>query len=205
MLKFPDGFKIKRVFCNNYVSFAITSDGQVFSWGPNQFSNLGYKSVINIFAPRLIENFKGIKTVCALATISYFLTDHGELYYCGQSQDNNGLYFIRDTPFLFKLDKMPLYEKMQLFISNRQRYYWVVAYSNGNVHRIIPGGGIYFSPFKTFCEFSFKEEHIKLTPCTINIDDFFENDYTTKAEFKGMCLNFISEIFEKIKQLSDGR
>ncbi|CAG2178393.1 unnamed protein product [Oppiella nova] len=48
--------EIKSIYCCLYSSFAITSEGQVFSWGRNDFYNLGHNSSDIIWKPQLIAN-----------------------------------------------------------------------------------------------------------------------------------------------------
>ncbi|CAG2176846.1 unnamed protein product [Oppiella nova] len=48
--------EIKSIYCCDYSSFAITSEGQVFSWGRNDWYNLGLNSSNNIWKPQLIAD-----------------------------------------------------------------------------------------------------------------------------------------------------
>ncbi|CAG2170834.1 unnamed protein product [Oppiella nova] len=46
--------EIKSIYCSEYSSFAITPEGQVFSWGRNDWHNLGHDLSGNIWKPQLI-------------------------------------------------------------------------------------------------------------------------------------------------------
>ncbi|CAG2174579.1 unnamed protein product [Oppiella nova] len=49
-----------HIYCCVYSSFAITSEGQVFSWGRNAWYNLGHNSSDNIWKPQLIADMTGV-------------------------------------------------------------------------------------------------------------------------------------------------
>ena len=43
----------------------------------------------HVFEPRLIENLSNISSICCAGWITYFLTNDGQVYYCGQMSDNS--------------------------------------------------------------------------------------------------------------------
>ncbi|CAG2175111.1 unnamed protein product [Oppiella nova] len=55
-VNFSPNHEIKSIYCCLYSSFAITSEGQVFSWGRNDFYQLGHNSSDNIWEPQLIAD-----------------------------------------------------------------------------------------------------------------------------------------------------
>ncbi|CAG2100145.1 unnamed protein product [Medioppia subpectinata] len=75
-IKFKNSFKIQSIYCSNYSSFAITSDGYVFSWGNNEFLQLGHNTTAHkIFKPQLISSINDVKTISCSYNGIYFLTD----------------------------------------------------------------------------------------------------------------------------------
>ncbi|CAG2101268.1 unnamed protein product, partial [Medioppia subpectinata] len=84
-IDFPGGCPaIKYVHCFNTSSFAVTTDGQVFSWGDNQYNRLGHNvSDEIVFTPRLISTLTGVQTVVSGTRLTYFLTSSGFVYFCG--------------------------------------------------------------------------------------------------------------------------
>ena len=85
---------------------SITIDGFVYSWGFNKFCNLGHNldRNENIFETRLIENLSNISLICFFICcpvgITYFLTNDGLLYYCGQMSNNS----FQKSPKLLIID-----------------------------------------------------------------------------------------------------
>ncbi|CAG2163745.1 unnamed protein product [Oppiella nova] len=62
-VNFSPNHEIKSIYCCPYSSFAITSKGEVFSWGRNGWYNLGHNSSGNIWKPQLIEDMTVVSEV----------------------------------------------------------------------------------------------------------------------------------------------
>ncbi|XP_054154012.1 E3 ubiquitin-protein ligase HERC2-like, partial [Oppia nitens] len=58
---FPTNTLIKSIYSYFNYSFAITSDGLVYSWGDNHNNQLGHKNTLKFFKPELIQNIQNIK------------------------------------------------------------------------------------------------------------------------------------------------
>ncbi|CAG2101455.1 unnamed protein product [Medioppia subpectinata] len=54
-------YKIRGVYCYANSSFAVTTDGRVFSWGRNN-CHLGHNISDNVFKPQMIDNLFNIET-----------------------------------------------------------------------------------------------------------------------------------------------
>ncbi|CAG2170152.1 unnamed protein product [Oppiella nova] len=84
-LCFPSKHVISAVYCGKYTSFAVTSEGLVFSWGQNQYSQLGHDNDGQcVYAPKYVMGVQNVKTICPSNTVSHLLTTDGLLYFCGQ-------------------------------------------------------------------------------------------------------------------------
>ncbi|CAG2176307.1 unnamed protein product, partial [Oppiella nova] len=63
LVNFNPNHEIKSIYCCAYSSFAITSEGQVYSWGRNDWYNLGHNSSDNIWKPQLIADMTVVSEV----------------------------------------------------------------------------------------------------------------------------------------------
>ncbi|XP_054158516.1 E3 ubiquitin-protein ligase HERC2-like [Oppia nitens] len=104
-IKFSDNYCIKSVHCFDNSSFALTMDGQVFSWGQNRNNQLGhYCNKFRIIKPTLICNLSAITSIQSGTGITYFFTNYRkEIYFCGKYYNENNEIDIQKTPKLSKL------------------------------------------------------------------------------------------------------
>lgn len=51
----PNLNNVTRINCGQYFSYAILSNGSVFSWGYNFYGELGLNSTMNVFTPTQIS------------------------------------------------------------------------------------------------------------------------------------------------------
>ncbi|XP_054161078.1 uncharacterized protein LOC128959162 [Oppia nitens] len=88
-IEFNVNYCIKSVHCFDNSSFALTSDGQVFSWGHNRDNQLGLNSIdLIIFRPQLICNLSGITSIQSGVGETYFSSSNkNEVYFCGLTND----------------------------------------------------------------------------------------------------------------------
>ena len=79
-----NGIIIKRIFCNRDKSFVITNDGLAYSWGRNDYLDLGHNLDRNqcVFEPKLI-NISNVVSIGSSQNSTYFLTNDGLIYFCG--------------------------------------------------------------------------------------------------------------------------
>ena len=100
-------FSVKQLktFCDQ--SFALTTDGLIYSWGLNNLSCLGHDYDENeiIFEPKLIVNIPKMIFISPSDGNTYFLTNERELYFCGffRDEENEELYQMK--PKLLKTEK----------------------------------------------------------------------------------------------------
>ncbi|CAG2109242.1 unnamed protein product, partial [Medioppia subpectinata] len=63
-LSFSNAYKITAIYCHYFSSFAVTSDGQVFSWGTNSDHQLGHDCPdVCVPEPRLVSGQNMVKIV----------------------------------------------------------------------------------------------------------------------------------------------
>jgi len=84
-LEFPNGVKIKAICGYNYSSFAVSTEGQVFSWGYNGNQHLGHFMRNNGICqtPQPIRNLVNIVRVCPSGNSTHFMNNEGEVWVCG--------------------------------------------------------------------------------------------------------------------------
>ncbi|CAH1402584.1 unnamed protein product [Nezara viridula] len=82
------GIHVVRVFCGNQFSLALTTSGELYSWGKGDNFRLGHASDEHVRFPKLISAFKGkvIKEVAVGMVHVLALTDNGEVYAWGKKE-----------------------------------------------------------------------------------------------------------------------
>ena len=93
---------IKSINCAFGSSFALTDNGMVYSWGRNDWCQLGHELKQNecIFEPKLIINLTNITSICPSNNNRYFLSNNGNIYFCGGYLDENGIKCYQKVPKL---------------------------------------------------------------------------------------------------------
>ena len=93
--------KFKYIYCCCYSSFAIITNGLLFSWGGNNgILGQGVNELKSI--PRKVKLFNAQK-ICADYENSYFLTNEGTIYFCNKTQNTPKI--IRKTFLTFSKSK----------------------------------------------------------------------------------------------------
>ena len=105
---FPQ-FSVKKIHCFGDQSYALTTNGLVYSWGYNYVCSLGHELDANecVYDPKQILNIPKIISICHSSDIfwknTYFLTNEKELYFCGYFNDATEL-SIQKLPKLLNKD-----------------------------------------------------------------------------------------------------
>ena len=107
--------KIKSIHCSFCQSFALTDNGMVYSWGSNNWCDLGHELKQNecVFEPKLIINLHNIISICSSSVNTYFLSNESEIYFCGQYYDENNEQCFQLLP---KVIEFP--EVIKLLVTN---------------------------------------------------------------------------------------
>ena len=120
-LSYFDNLFIKSIFASYLRSFALTGDGLVYSWGYNISCNLGHELNIKecVFEPKLIHILNVI-SVCPAITNTYFLTNEGHIYFCGEYIGDEGISYqkipkiIKSEMKFSSLHSLPFYQERQV-------------------------------------------------------------------------------------------
>ena len=77
--------KIETIHCSFSKSFALTNNGMVYSWGNNEWCDLGHELKQNkyVFKPKLIINLQNIRLICSSTYNTHFLSNESEIHFCG--------------------------------------------------------------------------------------------------------------------------
>ena len=157
--------KINLIHCSYYKSFALTDNGMVYSWG----LELGHELENElIFEPKLI-NLLNITSICSSTTNTYFLSNEGNIYFCGLYFDKN------NDPYLQKSPKIILNQ------SNINSLYSVNYYQKGNPIACA---------LSEECVYSLTLNEIHKTNYR-NIEEFFTNE--CQLTYKTYYMRLLSE------------
>ncbi|CAK7354710.1 unnamed protein product [Dovyalis caffra] len=90
-IKALHGLKIRQIACGDSHCLAVTTDGEVLSWGRNQNGQLGLGTTEDSLLPQKIQAFQGVsvKMVAAGAEHTVAVTEDGELYGWGWGRYGN--------------------------------------------------------------------------------------------------------------------
>ena len=82
--------EIEFIYMNGSSYFAI-SKNSVFSWGNNEYVQLGHEKSVFIFLPKVCEILSKLKIILITSyrDVTYFLSSDGKLYICGRNYENN--------------------------------------------------------------------------------------------------------------------
>ena len=161
--------KIIKIHCSEYQSFAITSDGNVYCCGENNFCQLGSQLEINekVFIPRLI-NIENVESIATSKTNTYFVTRNGDIYYCGQ--------YLNDGKEEYKKEPFKISNLKEVKSMSSSNYYlncleYAIVYSSDTIHEFHHDKMVktYKFPkdYKTFDEYILKKHEMTNKSITI--------------------------------------
>lgn len=87
---FPEGTKIIQVATGENHSLALDQDGNVWSWGRNNYYQLGNTQDTNILTPTKVSGLSGIKRIACGNNTSYGVGSSGEVYSFGLNANGEG-------------------------------------------------------------------------------------------------------------------
>ncbi|MDE5831045.1 MAG: hypothetical protein K2H53_05430 [Clostridia bacterium] len=89
-VEFPNGIKIKQIGAGENHSLALDTDGNVWSWGRNNYYQLGNETDEYITKPARISGLSGIKKIACGAYNSFAVGSQGEVYSFGLNANGEG-------------------------------------------------------------------------------------------------------------------
>lgn len=133
--------KFTEVFLGAKSHYALTESGDVYSWGNNEYGQLGHGNQNNIAIAKRIDFFFNnkikIKKVIIdgagnyLRGVAYFLTEKGQIYSCGHNREGelgNGTEVNQSTPVRCG----SLSDITELAVSSYPHFCYAIQ-SNGNL------------------------------------------------------------------------
>ena len=107
--------KIKAIHCSYQSSFALTDNGMVYSWGGNDCFELGHELRLGqcVFEPKRID-LLNITSICSSGNNTYFLSNEGNIYFCGKYYKKN--YLMESFQKSPKIILKQSFEKFHQFI-----------------------------------------------------------------------------------------
>ena len=177
-------FSVKLLRASFFRSYALTTDGLVYSWGSNHNCCLGHDSDEDVYEPRLIENIPKIRSFCVSDGNTYLLTNESDLYFCGVYYDNKNKRLYQKTPKLLKKEK-----KLSSLHIIPNSYQGVAALCENDIHGLHKNElrkydySSYFDLFSIKHELCYKTIHIN---SGIIFDGNDLNDLQNYKVFKSM-------------------
>ncbi len=86
--EFPEEVKIVQIGAGEKFSIALDSNGNVWTWGANDYGQLGYTSVGNVTKPQKVEGLSNITKITAGSYTCLVIDEYKDIY--GWGLDSNG-------------------------------------------------------------------------------------------------------------------
>ena len=165
---------IKAINCAFDRSFAITTDGLVYSWGYNQTCQLGHELGRNecVYEPKLVAKLKDIEFVCPSTDNTYFLSKEGFIYFCGHFRYESNRESYQLLPKQIKTDLK--INKFESKFSSKVRK-WVSTAVTDHLVYLLSSESLIETNYKKFYDFYAKEyqitcETIDITPVPTRVE-----------------------------------
>jgi hypothetical protein len=110
----PNLNNIVRISSGDCHNLALRSDGKVYSWGENEYGQLGLGNEQKTKIPTQISDINNVVDILAGSGVSLFLTNNGKIYKCGREFDT-----IDDVPYQIEdiNDAVELYQNRNYYDS----------------------------------------------------------------------------------------
>ena len=179
-------------------SYALTTDGLVYSWGCNEWFCLGHElnAFECVYEPKLIANIPKMLFICPSLHNTYFLTNEKILYFCGLFRNRKIKDSFQNSPKLLN--------KEMKFSSLHSIYYdyyreEVLAFGDNTFFKLIENEFIKFNYNSYFDFYSFEYELCYKT-IHINPEKIFDgNDLNDLQNYK-----LFKYMFEILSELGSG-
>lgn len=87
---FPNGIEIKQVACGENHCLALDKNGNVWSWGSNQYYQLGNTNEASVLTPTKVQGLNNIKKIACGTYNSFAVGSTGEVYSFGLNANGEG-------------------------------------------------------------------------------------------------------------------
>ncbi|CAG2112885.1 unnamed protein product, partial [Medioppia subpectinata] len=196
LVNFFNNDKISAVYCYVSSSFAITMGGFVYSWGHNSNYRLGHDKMPNLSQPTMLTNMFSIKTVCCSQYMTYFLTNNGYMYFCGQYSGRvPGAEFRQIYPVLlqncFEIQDMPR-------IDSDKSFPFITIMRDNRVFELMKTNEWIETQYKSFVDFYAHEWSI-----TCNTVDVYEYELMANKLTK-VTESYCDKTFEELDMVGLG-
>ena len=204
ILKFFNQMSIKSIYTSFKSSFAITDNGLVYSWGQSEFFCLGYESDDKkcAFVPKQI-NISNVICVCPALGNTYFLTNDGNIYFCGFCLDNDKKCFsIQKSPKLIESEVK--FSSLHSISFNQNLNIVASAVSEEVIYKLLCN---FIEPQHSKTLFQFYLGDLRICFKTINLEkDFDGNDLSDLFKYKTFLQinSRIEDQFINVNKLGEG-
>ena len=146
------GVELKCILAYHLVSYAITLEGKIFSWGDNGLNQLGYTSEKYVWDPTPIDALADCHIVDAVSCshYAYFLDNKGQIHYCGQIKEDE---FERYQELPIPLESEVKFTRLATDVWNNSKS---VALSDDGVYTLV-ADKITKTSYKTLEEYFLNE------------------------------------------------
>ena len=197
-------FSVKTIYCSFNKSFVLSNDGLFYSWGYNDWCSLGHDlgAKKNTIEPNLIINLFDVKNICHSSNNTYFITNDGNLYFCGYFRDENNCETFQKTPKLLKsetkfssLHSIPYYQKRETIAS---------ALSQDSNNYLLNWDIIKKTRKKKRFDFYYKSYQLTYKTIQLKSFDKFAGNDKTDLDYLDPKSNRFDHLFVKLEKLGEG-
>ena len=187
--------KFNYIFCSDYSSFAITSDGIVYYWG--LFNEQIENNMNEMFVPKILKTEMNIKNIISMKVkdiendVLVVLTNDGILYFFDQN-----IFICIDTEVKFK----SIHYKPNEF--GKILSYITIAVSNDDTIYILYGKSLIKTNYKNLIYFYLNE--FSITSDALDYKEYKSNIYRTLKPMESKFKISFSKLKDKKKILGEG-
>ena len=197
---FPQ-FSVKTIYCFENQSYALTTDGLVYSWGGDYGCSLGHNlnGYKYLLEPEVILNIPKVISLChsqyGSKANTYFLTDENELYFCGCYKYGDNLHATQKVPKLMNTQL----EITSLYSGSCSDSAKPTALSGGIICELL-GNGIKETDYNSYFDYYSNEYQLSYKTIHIKSDQMFDgNDLEVLQNYK-----IFEKYFIECKELGSG-
>ena len=170
--------KIRTIYCTEYQSFVISTDGQLYCWGQNEKQKLptGDKDrrPVNRF---LVKGINGVVSISSSVYNTYFLDKDGQLFCSTHLTEDKITYcqkVVRRIDFDAKIHSL----LPNIHVNYGSKYCLILAETDDDLEvHLLDGDQVVRTSYKSYLDYCINQ--LQVTPETINLS------LDVKQNFKG--------------------